>query len=182
MNTTRLESLPLQLSTPNNVVRYTTIMTTAVTLSAALEAVGTRPRRAQRRPTKPATYELANHAKAYIEGFQCRSHLHHHIHHLTQHSCKRVRIPPQPVGCWHLHLYACTTVRWFPPTTHANRTRHITRRLQVQDAFGREYQGLGCRSTVPAVHSKHNRGPIISIHKAGLHFPNRAHTKTSKGS
>lgn len=41
-------------------------------LSAALEAVGTRPRRAQRRPTKPATYELANHAKAYIEGHQCK--------------------------------------------------------------------------------------------------------------
>ncbi|KAJ4983915.1 hypothetical protein SVAN01_10601 [Stagonosporopsis vannaccii] len=38
--------------------------------SAALEAVGTRPRRAQRRPTKPAPYELANHAKAFIEGFQ----------------------------------------------------------------------------------------------------------------
>ncbi|KAF9700625.1 hypothetical protein EKO04_001588 [Ascochyta lentis] len=38
--------------------------------SAAVEAVGTRPRRAQRRPTKPATYELANHAKAYIEGLQ----------------------------------------------------------------------------------------------------------------
>ncbi|KAF2626216.1 hypothetical protein BU25DRAFT_370745 [Macroventuria anomochaeta] len=39
-------------------------------LSVALEAVGTRPRRAQRRPTKPAAYELANHAKAFIEGFQ----------------------------------------------------------------------------------------------------------------
>ncbi|KZM28500.1 hypothetical protein ST47_g365 [Ascochyta rabiei] len=38
--------------------------------SSAFEAVGARPRRAQRRPTKPATYELANHAKAYIEGFQ----------------------------------------------------------------------------------------------------------------
>jgi hypothetical protein len=40
--------------------------------SVALEAVGTRPRRAQRRPTKPAPYELANHAKAFIEGFQCK--------------------------------------------------------------------------------------------------------------
>ncbi|KAH6633318.1 hypothetical protein C7974DRAFT_392521 [Boeremia exigua] len=38
--------------------------------SAALEAVGIRPRRAQRRPTKPAPYELANHAKAFIEGQQ----------------------------------------------------------------------------------------------------------------
>ena len=40
--------------------------------SAALEAVGTRPRRAQQRPTKPAAYELANHAKAFIEGNQCK--------------------------------------------------------------------------------------------------------------
>ncbi|KAI8935587.1 hypothetical protein NX059_008153 [Plenodomus lindquistii] len=36
--------------------------------SAALEAIGARPRQAQRRPTKQASYELANHAKAYIEG------------------------------------------------------------------------------------------------------------------
>ncbi|KAF3006508.1 hypothetical protein E8E13_004910 [Curvularia kusanoi] len=40
------------------------------TPSESLEAVGTRPRRAQRRPTKSAPYELANHAKAFIEGFQ----------------------------------------------------------------------------------------------------------------
>ncbi|KAF1347464.1 hypothetical protein EJ07DRAFT_160275 [Lizonia empirigonia] len=38
--------------------------------SAALEAVGMRPRRAQQRPAKPATFELANHARAYIEGLQ----------------------------------------------------------------------------------------------------------------
>ncbi|KAF2830398.1 hypothetical protein CC86DRAFT_452836 [Ophiobolus disseminans] len=38
--------------------------------SAALEAVGARPRRAQRRPTKQASYELCNHAKAYLEGGQ----------------------------------------------------------------------------------------------------------------
>jgi hypothetical protein len=42
--------------------------------SAALEAVGTRPRRAQRRPTKQASYELTNHAKAYLEGGQCMQH------------------------------------------------------------------------------------------------------------
>ncbi|CBX91513.1 hypothetical protein LEMA_P070210.1 [Plenodomus lingam JN3] len=36
--------------------------------SAALEAIGARPRLSQRRPTKPASYELANHAKAYLEG------------------------------------------------------------------------------------------------------------------
>ena len=39
--------------------------------TAAIEAVGTRPRRTQRRPTKPAPYELANHSKAFIEGLQC---------------------------------------------------------------------------------------------------------------
>jgi hypothetical protein len=39
--------------------------------SAALEAVGARPRRPQRRPTKQASYELCNHAKAYLEGGQC---------------------------------------------------------------------------------------------------------------
>ncbi|KAJ8107947.1 hypothetical protein OPT61_g8516 [Boeremia exigua] len=38
--------------------------------SAALEAVAARPRRVQRRPAKPAPYELANHAKAFIEGLQ----------------------------------------------------------------------------------------------------------------
>lgn len=38
---------------------------------AALEAVGARPRLAQRRPTKQASYELANHAKAYLESGQC---------------------------------------------------------------------------------------------------------------
>ncbi|CAO2655510.1 Nn.00g043130.m01.CDS01 [Neocucurbitaria sp. VM-36] len=43
------------------------------TPSAALDAVGTRPRRAQRRPTKQASYELANHAKAYLEGGQFAS-------------------------------------------------------------------------------------------------------------
>ncbi|KAF1845004.1 uncharacterized protein K460DRAFT_284565 [Cucurbitaria berberidis CBS 394.84] len=43
------------------------------TPSAALEAVGSRPRRAQRRPTKQASYELANHAKAYLEGSQFAS-------------------------------------------------------------------------------------------------------------
>ncbi|KAF1937964.1 hypothetical protein EJ02DRAFT_458272 [Clathrospora elynae] len=41
--------------------------------SAALEAVGTRPQRSQRRPTKQASYELANHAKAYLEGGQYAS-------------------------------------------------------------------------------------------------------------
>jgi hypothetical protein len=41
------------------------------TPSAALEAVGARPRRVQRRPTKQASYELCNHAKAYLEGGQC---------------------------------------------------------------------------------------------------------------
>ncbi|KAF1931426.1 uncharacterized protein M421DRAFT_347187 [Didymella exigua CBS 183.55] len=39
-------------------------------LSAAIEAVGARPRRAQRRPTKPAPYDLANHSKAFLEGGQ----------------------------------------------------------------------------------------------------------------
>jgi hypothetical protein len=39
--------------------------------SDALEAVGARPRRTQRRPTKQASYELCNHAKAYLEGGQC---------------------------------------------------------------------------------------------------------------
>ncbi|KAF3038404.1 hypothetical protein E8E11_005613 [Didymella keratinophila] len=43
-------------------------MTTAAPL--AIEAVGTRPRRPQPRPTKPAPYELANHSKAFIEGLQ----------------------------------------------------------------------------------------------------------------
>ncbi|KAH7082940.1 hypothetical protein BKA63DRAFT_460864 [Paraphoma chrysanthemicola] len=41
--------------------------------SAALEAVGARPRRPQRRPTKQASYELCNHAKAYLEGGQFAS-------------------------------------------------------------------------------------------------------------
>ncbi|RAR07998.1 hypothetical protein DDE83_006244 [Stemphylium lycopersici] len=41
--------------------------------SAALEAVGARPRRAQRRPTKQVSYELANHAKAYLEAGQYAS-------------------------------------------------------------------------------------------------------------
>jgi hypothetical protein len=41
------------------------------TPSAALKAVGARPRRVQRRPTKQASYELCNHAKAYLEGGQC---------------------------------------------------------------------------------------------------------------
>lgn len=41
--------------------------------SAALQAVGSRPRQAQRRPTKQASYELANHAKAYLEGGQFAS-------------------------------------------------------------------------------------------------------------
>ncbi|KAH7396969.1 hypothetical protein DE146DRAFT_61944 [Phaeosphaeria sp. MPI-PUGE-AT-0046c] len=41
--------------------------------SAALEAIGARPRRAQRRPTKQASYELCNHAKAYLEGRQYAS-------------------------------------------------------------------------------------------------------------
>ncbi|KAF2853040.1 hypothetical protein T440DRAFT_418981 [Plenodomus tracheiphilus IPT5] len=36
--------------------------------SAALEAIGARPRLALRRPTKQASYELTNHAKAYLEG------------------------------------------------------------------------------------------------------------------
>ncbi|RMZ74469.1 major facilitator superfamily transporter [Pyrenophora seminiperda CCB06] len=38
--------------------------------SAALEAVGSRPRHAQRRPTKETSYDLSNHAKAYLEGGQ----------------------------------------------------------------------------------------------------------------
>lgn len=42
--------------------------------SPALEAVGARPRRAQRRPTKQVSYELANHAKAYLEAGQCMRH------------------------------------------------------------------------------------------------------------
>jgi hypothetical protein len=41
------------------------------TPSTALEAVGARPRRVQRRPTRQASYELCNHAKAYLEGGQC---------------------------------------------------------------------------------------------------------------
>ncbi|CAA9956713.1 hypothetical protein PTMSG1_00321 [Pyrenophora teres f. maculata] len=41
--------------------------------SAALEGVGSRPRRAQRRPTKETSYELTNHAKAYLEGGQYAS-------------------------------------------------------------------------------------------------------------
>ncbi|EOA91627.1 uncharacterized protein SETTUDRAFT_18304 [Exserohilum turcica Et28A] len=36
----------------------------------ALEAVAARPRRPQRRPTKQVSYELANHAKAYLEAGQ----------------------------------------------------------------------------------------------------------------
>ncbi|KAJ6284404.1 hypothetical protein J3E71DRAFT_375373 [Bipolaris maydis] len=36
----------------------------------ALQAVAARPRRAQRRPTKQVSYELANHAKAYLEAGQ----------------------------------------------------------------------------------------------------------------
>lgn len=43
--------------------------------SAALEAVGVRPRRAQRRPTTQASYALTNHAKAYLEGDQCTCHM-----------------------------------------------------------------------------------------------------------
>ncbi|KAF1831751.1 hypothetical protein BDW02DRAFT_649661 [Decorospora gaudefroyi] len=42
-------------------------------LSPALEAVGSRPRRAQRRPTKQTSYDLTNHAKAYLEGGQYAS-------------------------------------------------------------------------------------------------------------
>ncbi|KAI4925277.1 hypothetical protein J4E85_007154 [Alternaria conjuncta] len=41
--------------------------------SAALEAVSARPRHKQRRPTKQASYELTNHAKAYLEGGQYAS-------------------------------------------------------------------------------------------------------------
>ncbi|EUC40033.1 hypothetical protein COCMIDRAFT_30956 [Bipolaris oryzae ATCC 44560] len=36
----------------------------------ALQAVAARPRRAQRRPTKQVSYELTNHAKAYLEAGQ----------------------------------------------------------------------------------------------------------------
>ncbi|KAF1911461.1 hypothetical protein BDU57DRAFT_533563 [Ampelomyces quisqualis] len=43
------------------------------TPSVALEAVGARPRRVQRRPTKQASYELCTHAKAYLEGGQYAS-------------------------------------------------------------------------------------------------------------
>lgn len=42
-----------------------------VTPPVAIDAVGARPRRTQRRPTKQASYELCNHAKAYLEGAQC---------------------------------------------------------------------------------------------------------------
>ncbi|KAH8700060.1 hypothetical protein GQ44DRAFT_733123 [Phaeosphaeriaceae sp. PMI808] len=42
-------------------------------MSAALEAIGVRPRTSQRRPTKQASYELCNHAKAYLEGGQFTS-------------------------------------------------------------------------------------------------------------
>jgi hypothetical protein len=51
--------------------------------SAALEAVGARPRHKQRRPTKQASYELTNHAKAYLEGGQCMRHHKTHIIKLT---------------------------------------------------------------------------------------------------
>lgn len=54
---------------------------------AALEAVGTKPRRVQRRPTRPAPYELANHAKAFIEGSQCR-----HITLIKDLSTKRIPV------------------------------------------------------------------------------------------
>lgn len=56
-------------SAPQRRVSSSTVSKDA--LSAALEAVGARPRRTQRRPTKPAPYELANHARAFIEGHQC---------------------------------------------------------------------------------------------------------------
>ncbi|KAL6703649.1 hypothetical protein ACN47E_009423 [Coniothyrium glycines] len=46
---------------------------TAHVSSAALQDLGARPRRTQRRPIKQATYELTNHAKAYLEGGQLSS-------------------------------------------------------------------------------------------------------------
>jgi hypothetical protein len=54
--------------------------------SAALEAVASRPRRLQRRPTQAASYELANHAKAYIEGNQRKRHCVGYISSLTGHA------------------------------------------------------------------------------------------------
>ena len=43
-------------------------------LPAAPETVTTRPQRLAQRPTKQASYELANHAKAYLEGGQSKLH------------------------------------------------------------------------------------------------------------
>jgi hypothetical protein len=54
--------------------------------SAALEAVASRPRRLQRRPTQAASYELANHAKAYIEGNQRKRHCVTCVSSLTGHA------------------------------------------------------------------------------------------------
>ncbi|USP81794.1 hypothetical protein yc1106_09068 [Curvularia clavata] len=42
--------------------------------SPAIKAIAARPRRAQRQPTKQVSYELANHAKAYLEAGQCMQH------------------------------------------------------------------------------------------------------------
>lgn len=112
------------------------------TPSAALEAVGTRPRRAQRRPTKPAAYELANHAKAFIEGFQCGSYLNLQTHSLTRISLERVRVPLQPTGSWNIDLHTSPTLHWLPTATFTNRTRGLAHSLQVQDALSGEQQRL----------------------------------------
>lgn len=106
--------------------------------SAALEAVGIRPRRAQRRPTKPAAYELANHAKAFIEGFQCMFHLTLEVQNLICASRKCVRVPLQPAGSWYIHIYARPTTRWLPTTTLTDRARRLSRPPQIQNALKRD--------------------------------------------
>lgn len=107
------------------------------TPSIALEAVGTRPRRAQRRPTKPAPYELANHAKAFIEGFQCKHSFPANRFISDSPSRECVRVPVQPVSSRHLYLYTCAALHWLPTTTHSNRTCCIPDTSQVQDSIGR---------------------------------------------
>jgi hypothetical protein len=68
--------------------------------SEALEAVGARPRLAQRRPTKQASYELCNHAKAYLEGAQCMYHYEDTV--LELNSWQMPVASTFSIACWQL--------------------------------------------------------------------------------
>lgn len=152
--------------------------TTSSTALPALQAVAARPRRAQRRPTKQVSYELANHAKAYLEAGQCTSLdiiLGKHTDDCSR--CKRLWPIIQPARCGDQHLHARTTLRWLPRTARLHcfclllgRRPKIHNKGTVKRCDKRRRR----RSTVPAMHAHYHRRPRIPHHTQGFCFPRRA--------